>query len=147
MVKKLHHVAILTSDIEEMVEYYQETFGCPAPKIVSVDKPDFKLKTAMVPVGSDGASRLQVIQPVEGPGVKELREGGEGTIFELAFEVEDIEEFFDQLRSKGMTPVDLLGRPIESKYLVASSGTRYFYLPKSQTRGTVIEICQIMTNT
>jgi hypothetical protein len=64
---------------------------------------------------------------------------------EYALEVDDIEQFGREIRGRGITPVDLLGNPIEASYIVAASGNRYFYLPKAKTRGTSIEIIQVMT--
>jgi hypothetical protein len=144
MLRKLHHVGIVTADIEAAIRHYMETFDCPAPKVVSVDKPGIKLRTAMLAIGCEKPSHVQLIEPKIGPGVEELRRGGEGAILEMAFEVEEIESVHDDLSRRGIAPVDLLGRPIDSKFLVASSGNRYFYLPREKMRGTSIEIIQVI---
>ena len=47
------------------------------------------------------------------------------------------------MKMRGIQPVNLIGEPIESKFLVASSGNRYFYLPKDRTRGTSVEIIHV----
>jgi catechol 2,3-dioxygenase-like lactoylglutathione lyase family enzyme len=139
MIRQLHHVGILTKDVQASVRHYVETYGCAAPKIVSVEKPGLKLRTAMLQLGS---SNLQLVEPEIGPGVQELHAGGEGTIFEMAFQVDDIEQFHDEMTERGITPVTLLGAPLTEKYLVANSGNRYFYLPKEKNRGTTIEVIQ-----
>jgi hypothetical protein len=135
-------VAILSSNIRETINYFTEHFMCSASNIASVEKPGFRLKSAMLAIGPDSGSFLQIIEPIEGPGVSELSKHGEGSLYEIALEVENIEEFYDQVAAKGLIPTDFLGRPISTKFLVASSGNKYFYLPVAQTRGTRIEIIQ-----
>lgn len=143
MIRGIHHVAILTSNIERAMDFFRQTFGCEPVKIVSVNKPGLKLRTAML---SLGASHLQLIEPEIGPGVEQLKKAGEGTIFEMALEVNDIEEFYDHVKGQGITPVSLTGEPIQSKFLTASSGNRYFYLPQQKPQGTNIEIYQVVSN-
>jgi catechol 2,3-dioxygenase-like lactoylglutathione lyase family enzyme len=145
MVRKLHHVGVLTANIEETIRHYVETFGCQPPKVVSVDKPGLKLRTAMLAIGSENANHIQLIEPEIGPGVDEIASQGEGAIFEMAFQVDDIEAFHDEIAQRGVHPVNLLGQPIEAKYIVAASGNRYFYLPKDKMRGTNVEILQVVT--
>jgi catechol 2,3-dioxygenase-like lactoylglutathione lyase family enzyme len=144
MLRKLHHVGVVTADIDQAICHYVETFGCKPPNVVAVDKPGIKLRTAMLAIGSENANYLQLIEPEIGPGVDELAARGEGAIFEMAFEVEDIEAFHDEIAGQGVKPVNLVGEPLETRYIVASSGNRYFYLPKDKMRGTNIEIIQVM---
>jgi hypothetical protein len=73
-----------------------------------------------------------------------LRDGGEGTIFEMALEVSDIEEMYHRMKAQNIEPVDIVGEPLRTNFLVASSGNRYFYLPRDKMRGTLIEIYQVM---
>lgn len=42
----------------------------------------------------------------------ELKRGGEGTLLEVDFQVDDIEEFHAQMEAEGVTPLDLAGQPI-----------------------------------
>jgi catechol 2,3-dioxygenase-like lactoylglutathione lyase family enzyme len=142
MIKGLHHVGIVTANIEDAIRYYVETFGCPPPKVVTVDKPGIQLRTAMLSIG---ASHLQLIEPKTGPGVEELQTRGEGAILEVAFQVDDIEQFYDEMSHRGISPVSMVGAPIDTRYLAASSGNRYFYLPQEKTRGTSVEIIQVMS--
>ena len=105
----MHHVGIVTADIEATIRHYVETFGCDPPRVVCVDKPGIKLKTAMVAIGAGQANCLQLIEPEVGPGVEELKHWGEGTLLEVAFEVEDIEQVYDQMKMRGIQPVNLIG--------------------------------------
>ena len=144
MITNLHHCCILTSDMGEAIEYYSELLGCEVPRIAQVDRPGVKLRSAMLPIGPVGETHLQITEPTEGPGVEELEKGGEGTLHEVGFQVDDIEELYDRLLAKGITPVDLAGRPLDGKYLVSQFGNRYFFLPRDKTRGTKIEVVQVI---
>jgi hypothetical protein len=73
MISGLHHVAVLTADIDAAVAQYVALLGGQTPRQVLVDRPGVKLKSAMLPLGKTGATFLQIIQPIEGPGVEELR--------------------------------------------------------------------------
>ena len=79
MITNLHHVAILTCNMEEAINYYTELLGCDPPAIAKVDKPGMKLLSALIHIGPSGSTYMQLIEPSEGPGVEELASGGEGT--------------------------------------------------------------------
>ena len=144
MITNLHHVAILTSNMEDAIEYYTNLLGGQMPRIAEVDRPGVKLKSAMLPIGPSGETYLQLIEPSEGPGVAELERGGEGTLFEVGFQVEDIEAYHDQMDARGIKPLDLAGDSIEDKYIESKFGNRYFFLPKNYTRGTRLEFVQVI---
>lgn len=144
MITNLHHVAILTSNIEESVKYYVELLGCEPPTPVQVDKPGIKLRSAMLPIGPSKMTYLQIIEPEEGPGVKELVERGEGALFEMAFQVDDVEDFAEQMSAKDIMPSDIAEQPIDEKYLVSKFGNKYFILPGNKMRGTRIEIVEMV---
>jgi catechol 2,3-dioxygenase-like lactoylglutathione lyase family enzyme len=144
MITNLHHVAILTSDMEKAVEYYTELLGCEPPEPVRIDKPGMRLRSALLPVGSDKATFLQILEPEVGPGVKELAEGGEGTLFEMAFQVDDAENFADRMIERGAPPSDIAEQPVDGKYIVSKFGNKYFILPGSKMHGTRIEIVEMV---
>lgn len=144
MITNLHHVAILTSNIEDAIEYYTNLLGGQTPRIAEVDRPGLKLKSAMLPIGSSGDTYLQLIEPLEGPGVAELEHGGEGTLFEVGFQVEDIEAFHGQMDARNIRPQGLAGDSITGKYVESKFGNRYFFLPKEKTRGTRLEFVQVI---
>lgn len=144
MISGLHHVAILTEDLDAAVAEFAALLGTEAPRLVVVDRPGVKLKSAMLPIGAAKATFLQIIQPIEGPGVEELQRGGEGTLFEVGFQVEDIEEFNGALRARGASPLDLAERPITQSFVPSKYGNRYSFVPRSITRGARVEIVQVM---
>ena len=144
MITNLHHVAILTSNIDEAIEYYTNLLGGQTPRIAEVDRPGIKLKSVMLPIGPSGETYLQLIEPSEGPGVAELERGGEGTLFEVGFQVDDIEAFHDQMDARNIRPQGIAGDSIKSKYVESKFGSRYFFLPKEKTRGTRSEFVQVI---
>lgn len=144
MITNLHHVAILTSNMEDAIEYYTNLLGGQMPRIAEVDRPGVKLKSAMLPIGPSGETYLQLIEPSEGPGVAELERGGEGTLFEVGFQVDDIEAFNDQLDARNIRPQGLAEESIKDKYIESKFGNRYFFLPKDKTRGTRLEFVQVI---
>lgn len=144
MITNLHHVAILTSNIEEAIQFYTNLLGCQSPRIAEVDRPGVKLKSAMLPIGPTGDTYLQLIEPSEGPGVAELERGGEGTLFEVGFQVDDLADLHGQMDAREIRPQDLAGDSIEDKFIESKFGNRYFFLPKDKTRGTRLEFVQVI---
>lgn len=146
MILGLHHVAILTYDIDNALTYYCDFFQCKTPQVVHVQDPEqnVNLKTAMLPIGPRGETALQIIQPIEGIGQAELIKGGEGTIFEIGYRVDNLEEFNEGMIAKGFRPANLAEKPIPEKYIVSKFGNRYSLLPKEATRGTRSEFVQII---
>lgn len=142
MIRRLHHVAILTDDIEAMVSHYVAMLGVGRPTITDVDRPDLRLRTAMVPSGPEATTYLQIIEPRIGAGVRELAEGGNGTLFEIAFEVDDLASVTATLRGQGVRPEDFAGRPLDVPFATATSGNRFAYLPIGSTRGTRTELIE-----
>ena len=144
MITNLHHIAILTSNIEDAIQFYTNLLGCQSPRIAEVDRPGVKLKSAMLPIGPTGDTYLQLIEPSEGPGVAELERGGEGTLFEVGFQVDDIADLHDQMDAREIRPQDLAGDSIDDKFIESKFGNRYFFLPKDKTRGTRLEFVQVI---
>jgi catechol 2,3-dioxygenase-like lactoylglutathione lyase family enzyme len=144
MISGLHHVAVLTADIDAALARFAALLGIDAPRQVAVDQPGVKLKSAMLPIGAAKTTFLQIIQPIEGPGVEELRRGGEGALFEVGFQVEDIENFNAALRARDAGPLDLAERPISQNFIPSKYGNRYSFVPRSITGGTRVEVVQVM---
>jgi len=144
MISGLHHIAVLTADIDAAIARYAALLGGQTPRQVQVDQPGVRLKSAMLPLGRTGTTYLQIIQPIEGPGVEELSRGGEGTLFEIGFEVEDIEDFNQGLRARDAGPLDLAERPISGNFIPSKFGNRYSFVPRSVTGGTRVEVVQVM---
>jgi glyoxalase/bleomycin resistance protein/dioxygenase superfamily protein len=142
-IKSLHHVAVLTRDIDSLIDRFRVFLGNEPLHVAAVERPDVVLRTAMIPVGEASGTFVQLIEPQVGPGVEAIEAGGEGTLYEIAFQVDDIEATHDEVVARGEEPLDAVGRRFDGKYLVASSGNRYFYLGL-EGPGPRIEIVQVM---
>jgi catechol 2,3-dioxygenase-like lactoylglutathione lyase family enzyme len=145
VIRRLHHVAILTDDIEGTVSHYVAMLQVQRPLITDVDRPDLQLRTAMVPTGPDATTYIQIIEPRRGAGVKELAERGNGSLFEIAFEVDDLARLTATMRDQGVAPLDFAGQPLDGPFATAASGNRFAYLPLGTTRGTRTELIEPMT--
>lgn len=145
-IMRIHHVGILTADIDAAVEAFYELLRNRPPRIVDVTRPELRLRSAMIPVGQHSGTFVQLIQPQEGPGVSDLAIHGEGVLYEVGFEVEDIEAASSAAREAGEIPTNLAGNPLEGAYLTASSGNRYFYLQPTDVRRTRMEFLQVMAD-
>lgn len=142
MIRRLHHVGILTDDIDAMLSHYVALLGVERPAITDVDRPDLRLRTTMVRTGPDATTFLQLIEPHLGPGVSELAAGGDGTLFEIAFEVDGLAELTGTLRSQGIGPEDFVGQRLEGPFATAASGNRFAYLPVTASQGTRTELIE-----
>jgi len=144
MIKGIQHVAILTEDIDAAIAYYERFLECTVPPVVDLERPGLKWRTVMLPIGCGSGQFLQIIQPLEGPGRRELERGGEGTLFEIGFEVDDIEQLHGRLLNDDIKAGDLCEAPLEGKYFESKRGNRIFVLPRDKTRHTRIECVQVM---
>ncbi len=141
MIKRLHHVAILTSDIDQAIRHYVDLLGCTEKEPATVEKPGVRWRTVLLPIG-DGDTCIQLIEPHEGPGVEELQRGGEGTLFEIGFRCEDIDGFHDHLVDRDIQPGDLREQALSERSLTSKFGNRYFIVPREKSRGTRLEVVQ-----
>jgi catechol 2,3-dioxygenase-like lactoylglutathione lyase family enzyme len=141
MIRQLHHVCILTDDVDALAARLQATLGLPAPPTPRlVSNEGTELRTTMLPIGN--GTYLQLLEPHRGPGVAELEHGGEGALFEVAFEVRAADRAAEEVRGRGLTPVDLSGQPLAEGYATAGSGSRYLYLPRHMTAGVRVELIE-----
>lgn len=98
MLKKIHHIAYIVSDLDKAVELYENVFQ------VSVHQRHlFEPRGIEVALFYVGDVLFELIQPVE-EGTRAyqyLQEKGEG-FFHIAFEVDHIEERLKEIEGKGL---------------------------------------------
>ncbi|MEN6435070.1 MAG: methylmalonyl-CoA epimerase [Anaerolineaceae bacterium] len=130
-IKKVNHVGIVVSDLEESLKFWRDILGLELNHVEDV--PSQKSQVAFLPVGE---TEIELVVPTDettGSG-KFLKERGPG-IHHLCFEVDDIEGMLSQLKDKGIrlineTPIALEGRKMA------------FIHPKS-ANGVLIELYQL----
>lgn len=137
---KIDHVAILVKRIDKAAEFYRDTFGCGSAKVFELNESSSKIKYALLPIEQN---YIELIEPVNGI-LKDIMETeGEGYLYEVCFEVDDIERFCNKMRERGIALIDINGVPLgDRKILSAPSGNKYVYLSQKNTFGTRIEILE-----
>jgi methylmalonyl-CoA/ethylmalonyl-CoA epimerase len=110
-IKKINHVAIVVSDIDESLSFWRDALGLELNHIEDVASQ--KAVVAFIPAGD---SEIELVKPTaENTGAaKFLKERGPG-MHHLCLEVDNIEDMLSDLKAKGVrlineTPIILEGR-------------------------------------
>ena len=129
--KKINHVAVVVSDIDEALKFWRDAMGIELHHIEDV--PSQKAVVAFLPVGE---SEIELVRPTaEDTGAaKFLAERG-GGMHHLCFEVDDIAGMLVDLKSKGV-------RLINEEPIVLPGRKMAFVHPKS-TGGVLVELYEI----
>jgi len=130
VVKKLDHVAMVVSRLEEWLELFRHTLGLVPSRIETF--PQFGVRVALVPVGE---VILEFMEPTNAATdmARFLKEKGEG-IHHLCFEVADVDREMKELMGKGVSFAEKEPRQ-------AIMGKVVFLHPQS-TRGLLLQLCQ-----
>ena len=129
--KKIEHIGIAVSNIQEASLIYEKLFGAAAYKQEEVASEG--VKTAFFKSGPNKIELLEATNP-ESPIAKFIAKKGEG-IHHIAFEVEDIAFEIVRLKKEGFIILNEIPKNGADNKLVA------FLHPKS-TNGVLIELCQ-----
>jgi methylmalonyl-CoA/ethylmalonyl-CoA epimerase len=129
--KKIEHIGIAVSNLENASKLYEKLFGAPAYKEEEVASEG--VKTAFFMNGPNKIELLEGTNP-ESPISKFISKKGEG-IHHIAFEVEDIIYEIARLKTEGFILLNEIPKKGADNKLVA------FLHPKS-TNGVLIELCQ-----
>ena len=130
MLKKIDHIAIAVSSIDDALKVFGEVFGLKAEHIEEI--PDQKVKAATVRIGDTNIEFIEPTDPESGV-AKFMEKKGEG-IHHIAVEVADIDAELKALEDRGVALIDRQAR----KGLAGKIG---FLHPKS-TKGVLIELAQ-----
>ncbi|PKN82096.1 MAG: methylmalonyl-CoA epimerase [Chloroflexi bacterium HGW-Chloroflexi-8] len=131
-IKKINHVAIAVSDIENALVFWRDALGLSVDHVENV--PSQKSEVVFIPVGD---SEIELVHPTSpDTGVAKFIEDKGGGMHHLCLEVDDIEEMLTILKSRGVrlineTALELPGRKMA------------FVHPKS-TNGVLVELYQII---
>lgn len=129
--KKIEHIGIAVSNLEDASIIYAKLFGAPAYKEEEVASEGVKTAFFM-----SGPNKIELLEATnsESPIAKFIAKRGEG-IHHIAFEVKDIILEISRLKNEGFLILNETPKKGADNKLVA------FLHPKS-TNGVLIELCQ-----
>lgn len=131
MVKKIDHIGIAVSNLDEAVKLYKDVLGLELHGTEVIEEQ--KVKVAFLPVGDSEVELLESTSP-EGPIAKFIENKGQG-IQHVAFRVDDIEAALEEMKAKGI-------RLIDEKPRYGAGGARIAFLHPKGTNGVLIELCE-----
>lgn len=131
MVKKVDHIGIAVSNLDEAVKLYADVLGLELHGTEVVEEQ--KVKVAFLPVGDTEVELLESTSP-DGPIAKFIEAKGQG-IQHIAFRVDDIEAALVEMKEKGL-------RLIDEKPRYGAGGARIAFLHPKSTNGVLIELCE-----
>jgi len=131
MPRKISHIGIAVSSIEEAAPFYQEVLGMEfeGTEVVA----EQKVKVAFFAVGE---SRIELLEPTspDSPVAKFLEKNGPG-VHHVAYEVADLEECLAQLKGEGVRLIDESPR-------MGAHHTRIAFMHPKASGGVLTELCQ-----
>ncbi|MBE0431538.1 MAG: methylmalonyl-CoA epimerase [Dehalococcoidia bacterium] len=129
MAKRVDHIGILVSNLDEAIKLYEDCFGVEIEKIETVQEQGVKAAVLALAQGA----RLELLEPLPGSNMaKVLEKRGEG-LHHITLEVDDVDKELGRLSER----VEL----IDKKPRRGLEGMVAFIHPKS-LRGVLIELCQ-----
>ena len=133
MVQKIEHIGIIVKDLEASIQKYTSLLGLEVKEIEEVKVEKAMNRVAFLPVRETNIELVQSTAET-GPVADLLRERGE-SIHHIAFEVEDLEKTFKELRSRG---VEFLW----DKMFEGSRGSKVAFFKPEEFNGIYIELVQ-----
>lgn len=130
-ITKINHVAIVISDIDESLRFWQDGLGLKLHHVEDV--PSQKSTVAFLPIGE---SEVELVRPTseETGAAKFLKERGPG-MHHLCFEVDDIDGMLADLKAKGIRLINETAIQLEGRKMA-------FVHPKS-ANGVLVELYQL----
>jgi methylmalonyl-CoA/ethylmalonyl-CoA epimerase len=130
MLKKIHHVGIVVSNLETAMNFWRDLLGLALVKTAVVQ--DQGVKAALLKAGESEIELLEPLAPENGVGKFLARRGG--GLHHVCFETNDVAGELTRARSKGIHLIDQQPRP-------GLAGMICFLHPKA-TRGVLVEYAQ-----
>ena len=131
MIKKIEHLGIAVTDINESLRVFESLLGTECYKVEEVESEG--VKTAFLQVGESKIELLEATNP-DSPIAKYLEKRGQG-IHHIAFEVDNIQNEINRLINEGFVLIHQTPKNGADNKLIA------FLHPKS-TESILIELCQ-----
>jgi len=130
VIKAVDHIGIVVRDLDAQVALYQDRLGLPYQGTETV--PDGTVKVAFFDAGE---SKIELITPLDNPGVEKfLEKRGEG-IHHICYRTDDIEAELERLRADGARLID--ERPRDGAH-----GMRVAFVHPKSMGGVLIELAE-----
>lgn len=130
MAKKVDHIGILVSNLDEAIKLYKDCFDAEVDRVETISEQGVKAAILSLAQGA----KLEFLEPLPGSNMaKVMEKRGEG-LHHITFEVDDVNKELSRLSERGIELVDKKSRP-------GLEGMVAFIHPKS-LRGVLVELCQ-----
>jgi methylmalonyl-CoA/ethylmalonyl-CoA epimerase len=130
MAKRVDHIGILVSNLDEAIRLYEDCFHAKVDKIETL--PERGVRAAILGLGQ--GANLELLEPLPGSNMANvLEKRGEG-LHHITFDVDDVDKEIGRLSERGIELIDKKARP-------GFEGLVAFIHPKS-LRGVLVELCQ-----
>ncbi|MBU2549985.1 MAG: VOC family protein [Proteobacteria bacterium] len=133
MVNKIEHIGIIVKDLEASIAKWKALLGLELKEVEALDVEGVVNKVAFFPVGPTNIELVYTTAET-GLAAEFLKERGE-SIHHIAFEVEDVEKVFNELRSRGV-------RFVWDKVINGSRGSRVAFFQPEELNGIYVELVQ-----
>ena len=131
MLKKIDHLGIAVTSIEEALPYYQNVLGLKLDHVEEV--PSQKVKTAFFDIGGVWLELLEPTSP-ESPIAKYLEKNPSGGLHHLAFLSDNVGSELAAVKGKGIKLIDEAPRG-------GAGGMNIGFLHPKATLGVLTEFC------
>jgi methylmalonyl-CoA epimerase len=133
MVRKIEHIGIVVKDLEKSLRPYQELLGLKLKETEEIEVQGAMNRVAFMPIAGVNVELVHTTAQT-GLAAEFLKEHGEG-IHHIAFEVEDLEKTFQDLRSRGV-------KFVWDKIITGSRGSKVAFFKSEEFNGVYIELVQ-----
>lgn len=129
MTRRVDHIGILVSNIDEAITLYKDCFGAKLDKMETLT--DRGVKAAIL--SFDQGANLELLEPLPDSNMaRVLEKRGEG-LHHITLEVDDVDKELNHLSELGIELIDKKARP-------GLEGMVAFIHPRS-LRGVLMELC------
>lgn len=129
--KRIAHIGIAVTSIQEALPLYIEHLGIPLEKIETIQSE--RVKIAFLKVGE---SRIELLEPLDDTSTIStfLQKRGEG-IHHIALEVDQIEKRIQTLQQNGI-------KLIHDLPIMGADNSKIAFLHPHATHGVLVELCE-----
>lgn len=132
MIKKVNHIAIVVSDLEESLRFWVDALGLKLAHTEHVASQ--AVDVAFLPVGD---SKIELLKPTDDEsGVARYLEKRGAGMHHLCFEVDDIVATLIQLKEVGV-------QLINEAPVVGSDGRKFAFIHPKSANGVLVELYEL----